>query len=61
MKAHKWFKGVDWQMVLNRKVPAPWRPNIKNETDTHYFDKYPETHDESLSLREDEQDLFNDF
>ncbi len=61
MKAHKWFRGVNWQTVLSRKIPSPWKPNVKNDVDTHYFDKYPETEDKSLSIREEEQDLFNDF
>jgi protein kinase X len=34
IKNHKWFRGVDWQMVLKRQVPPPWTPKIKNQSDT---------------------------
>lgn len=61
IKSHKWLRGVDWQTVQNRKIPSPWIPNVKNELDTHYFDKYPETEEKSLSIREEENDLFFDF
>jgi hypothetical protein len=48
-------------MVLSRKVPSPWVPNVKSENDTHYFDKYPEIQEKSMSITEEEQDLFSDF
>jgi serine/threonine protein kinase len=34
IKNHKWFRGVDWQMVLKRQVPPPWVPKLKNQMDT---------------------------
>lgn len=34
VKAHKWFRGVDWRMVLNRGVNPPWVPRIRNLVDT---------------------------
>lgn len=34
VKAHKWFRGVDWQMVLGRGVSPPWVPRIRNLIDT---------------------------
>jgi serine/threonine protein kinase len=30
VKTHKWFKGVDWDMVFQRKIPAPWVPFLRN-------------------------------
>ncbi len=61
VKAHRWFQGVDWQAVLSRRIPSPWRPNVKNEVDTHYFDKYPEVEEKSLSICDEEELLFADF
>jgi hypothetical protein len=34
IKAHKWFRGVDWSSVFSRKIPPPWVPKIRNPTDT---------------------------
>jgi protein kinase X len=34
IKAHKWFRGVEWSTVLLRKIPPPWVPKIRNPTDT---------------------------
>ena len=42
IKAHKWFRGVDWQQVGSRKIPPPWVPKVRNHNDTQYFDRYAE-------------------
>lgn len=61
IKNHKWFRGVDWQMVLKRQVPPPWIPKIKDQSDTQYFDRYAEsTQTPSLPSR-DQQRHFIDF
>lgn len=43
VKAHKWFRGVDWEVVYNREIPPPWVPKVRNNTDTQYFEKYPDS------------------
>ncbi|ORY04817.1 Pkinase-domain-containing protein [Basidiobolus meristosporus CBS 931.73] len=42
VKKHKWFRGIDWQIVLERKVPAPIVPLFRYPGDTANFDRYPE-------------------
>ncbi|KAE8452152.1 hypothetical protein EG329_001619 [Mollisiaceae sp. DMI_Dod_QoI] len=37
IKAHKWFKDIQWDR-LHQMVP-PFVPNIKSMDDTHYFDE----------------------
>jgi len=37
IKAHPWFKGIDWANLHN--VIPPFRPKLKNETDTRYFEE----------------------
>lgn len=37
IKAHKWFKDIQWDRLL-QMVP-PFVPNIKSMDDTHYFDE----------------------
>ncbi|KAI9344598.1 kinase-like domain-containing protein [Obelidium mucronatum] len=38
VKRHPYFAGVDWDLFMEKKVPPPWRPNIKNERDVSNFD-----------------------
>eukprot|EP00010_Vexillifera_abyssalis_P008521 CAMPEP_0201545572 /NCGR_PEP_ID=MMETSP0173_2-20130828/2042_1 /ASSEMBLY_ACC=CAM_ASM_000268 /TAXON_ID=218659 /ORGANISM="Vexillifera sp., Strain DIVA3 564/2" /LENGTH=351 /DNA_ID=CAMNT_0047953997 /DNA_START=235 /DNA_END=1290 /DNA_ORIENTATION=+ len=45
IKRHKWFKGVDWNAVLQRKVVAPIIPRYKKEGDTSNFEEYDEDWD----------------
>lgn len=40
IKAHAFFKGVDWNNI--RQTKAPFIPEIKNDWDTKYFDNFPE-------------------
>ncbi|KAH7108074.1 kinase-like protein [Auriculariales sp. MPI-PUGE-AT-0066] len=36
IKAHPWFRGIDWENI--RKYPAPFRPELRNPEDTRHFD-----------------------
>ncbi|KAJ3030437.1 UNVERIFIED_CONTAM: Serine/threonine kinase [Siphonaria sp. JEL0065] len=38
VKRHAYFAGVDWALFMEKKVPPPWKPNIKNERDVSNFD-----------------------
>ena len=38
IKSHPFFKGVDWDNIRNTK--APFIPDIKNDYDTKYFEKF---------------------
>ena len=37
VKRHPWFATVDWDQVLARKVPAPFKPVISDELDVSNF------------------------
>lgn len=41
-KNHKWFKGIEWDAILNCKVTPPFVPKCKSLHDTSNFDKYNE-------------------
>lgn len=45
IKRHKWFAGVDWLAVVQRRVTPPYIPPIKNPGDTSNFDAYPEDYE----------------
>lgn len=41
IKRHKYFTGVDWNVVLDKKITPPIPVRLNRDGDTHYFDKYP--------------------
>ena len=49
IKKHKWFRGIDWGSLERREIPAPIVPDVKSEYDTHNFDKYPESYEDTTS------------
>lgn len=62
IKQHKWFKGVDWIKVLNRKAKAPYTPGFTSPNDTSNFDKYPDSEeDNTVPLADKDKALFLDF
>jgi len=42
IKRHKWFKGVDWDDVLAKKLQPPIVPKVSHAGDTANFEKYEE-------------------
>jgi RAC serine/threonine-protein kinase len=36
---HGFFASVNWQELLQRKVQAPFKPEVTSDTDTRYFDQ----------------------
>merc|ERR1712050_655891 len=43
IKKCKWFTGLDWDQLLNREIPAPYKPQVKSATDTSNFEEYPDS------------------
>lgn len=35
---HKWFKAIDWEKLVAKKLKAPWVPPLKDPFDTSHFD-----------------------
>ena len=40
VKAHQFFKTVDWEALYHRKVQGPIIPKVKNAADSSNFDNY---------------------
>lgn len=38
LKAHPWFSAVDWKAVQDKRIPAPFRPQLNSEDDLQNFD-----------------------
>lgn len=41
-KNHKWFKGLEWDSILNCRFPPPFVPKYRNIGDTSNFEQYEE-------------------
>ncbi len=38
LKAHPFFKGLEWDSILNKKIKPPFVPKITSDVDTKYID-----------------------
>ena len=36
-KAHSWFKGIDWIKLLQKKIPAPYKPRVEADLDQEFL------------------------
>jgi len=43
IKRHKWFQGIDWALLVERRLTAPFIPRVLGPTDTLNFDPYPDS------------------
>lgn len=37
---YRWFTKVNWMMLLNKQVEAPFVPTYSSLSDTRHFDKF---------------------
>ncbi|ETN68144.1 camp-dependent protein kinase catalytic subunit [Anopheles darlingi] len=64
VKRHRWFKHLDWNVVIRKQLKPPIVPKfvVDGDGDTSNFDDYPETDWKSArSLDKLEMQLFEDF
>ncbi|XP_060583596.1 cAMP-dependent protein kinase catalytic subunit PRKX-like isoform X3 [Ruditapes philippinarum] len=62
VKKHKWFKSIEWEDVLARKLTPPIIPKVAHEGDTKNFDTYPEDEwQKTAAAGEKDIALFVDF
>lgn len=63
VKTHDWFISItNWNDVYERRMKPPFVPEIANEGDTRYFEKYEETDLSRVPSANDSQlDYFKDF
>jgi len=67
VKKHPFFKSIDWTKLENKEIEPPFRPCLKSELDTRFFD--PESTSEiarhsfiqHAPLSPKEEDLFEGF
>ncbi|XP_050045099.1 cAMP-dependent protein kinase catalytic subunit 3 isoform X2 [Dermacentor andersoni] len=63
VKRHRWFKGTNWEDVLEKKLKPPIVPRVAHDGDTRYFDRCPESKvvPSEHGLTPKELALFDDF
>lgn len=52
IKCHEWFKALDWDSVLSKKMKPSFKPKVAGEGDTSNFDDYDEEPIRSSSINE---------
>ncbi|KAG2485663.1 hypothetical protein HYH03_015635 [Edaphochlamys debaryana] len=40
IKRHRWFSRIDWRALEQKRLPAPFRPRVRNPLDTSNFDNF---------------------
>lgn len=43
VKTHRWFGEIDWEQLVAKKIPAPYKPTIKSKGDTSNYSTYPDS------------------
>lgn len=65
IKAHPWFKDIDWDAMYHRKMQGPIVPHLRGPADTRNFDEYdPEPlHKDQYTkeMKEKYESAFRDF
>eukprot|EP00930_Biecheleria_cincta_P060507 TRINITY_DN46144_c0_g1_i1.p1 TRINITY_DN46144_c0_g1~~TRINITY_DN46144_c0_g1_i1.p1 ORF type:complete len:373 (-),score=61.20 TRINITY_DN46144_c0_g1_i1:42-1160(-) len=62
LKKHKWYKGMDWDLLLSRSVQPPYIPIVRSPDDTSMFDSYPESAEgSSPAVSPKDQENFEGF
>ncbi|XP_046407304.1 cAMP-dependent protein kinase catalytic subunit 1 isoform X3 [Ischnura elegans] len=62
IKTHKWFQTTDWISVFEKKVEAPYRPQLLHDGDTTHFLRYKENNNIfNISSTELFDNEFSDF
>lgn len=65
IRDHPWFAVIDTEKLLNKNIPAPWVPLLRDPLDTSHFDSYRHVENESSGgkshLSSHQQDLFRGF
>jgi len=61
IKAHKWFKGVDFDALVQRRMNGPIIPEVGHAGDTIYFDHYEDVVQIDNTPGDPYRGLFGDF
>jgi len=51
IKNHRWFKEVNWEALVQKKLPSPYKPTVKSADDVSNFSSYPDSETESPAIK----------
>lgn len=37
--SHPFFSSIDWNLLVQKKITPPFKPQVTSDTDTRYFDR----------------------
>jgi serine/threonine protein kinase len=60
VKAHRFFKDVDWDQIIKREIEMPWKPFVTSEVDTRQFAEVFTSKDPKMTL-EDNTNIGSDI
>lgn len=61
IKDHRFFKDIKWADLLNRKIPPPYLPPVKNDEDISNFGQIEEDETPSISIKPKDDPFLNWF
>jgi len=70
IQEHQWFKGLDWEALIQKQLEPPWKPTVKGFMDMSQIDPIllqevpcdtPDAKRGPLDLSEGDEDLFAGF
>jgi len=50
IKNHPWFSEIDWVKLYNKQLEPPFKPHLKDASDTRYFDTEVTSEDPNVPL-----------
>eukprot|EP01083_Nonionella_stella_P142477 440921_1 len=65
VKKHRFFKGMDWEAVLNKQLEPPFKPKLTSAADVSFFDgeftSLSTSHSTGTDISQSAQHLFDGF
>jgi serine/threonine protein kinase len=61
IKGHRFFKDLDWEKLLEKELPPPYKPKVKGENDISNFSSYPDSDEPTPSIKANEDPFLDWF
>jgi len=59
IKTHRWFSSIDWDLLLQKKITAIYKPPIKGKGDPTCFSTYPDSPEPPKAVKPSEDPFIN--
>lgn len=62
IKDHRFFKNMDWNELLNRRIAAPYKPKVSSNSDVNNFNTFEDEEEDdssTLAIKENEDPFHN--